>query len=786
MMRAEWPRIAAGAVLFAVLLLHVLLQLRVTTDITHFLPGGEPDSRIELARRIATGELSRTMVLLVEAKDRDEAAAVSRTFEQALRAEPRVAAALATIDAGPPTGVDEALWQTYQTRRFAFLAPTPEAARQRLSDAGITAAVATLKQRLASPMSGLVSRVAPADPFLVLPSLFERTSGGPASGLGVLEDRFVTTEGAGAVLFLTTHTTSSESTSQRPLLEGIDAAFATVRARHGDHLRLLRTGANRHAVGAENSMRADITRVSIGSIAGLVLLFLLLFRSLRPALMCLPVLGAGFLAGTSACLLAFGQVHGLTLAFGSSLLGVAIDYSLHFHAHHALAPDPAGPRRTLMRIWPSTLLGAATTVVGFVALLAATFPGLRELALFAAVGISMAVVFSYLLLPGFAGPSRPTRLGLTLARGLDNLLQRRSRWLALPGTIALVLVALGLPYLSWDDGVRTLNRIDPVLKAEDDAVQARVTRFEQRRVVVATGHDEQEALARNDRVTELLVAAERDGELEGHAGVGTLLPSVARQQAVDAAVRADATLWPRLRDALTTAGFVATAFQPFADDLAAPPPPPLVPADLRDTPLQTLVRPFRADGPHGVAYLNFLHGLHDESALRQRLEAVGGVQLLDIEGALTSALADYRLRMQELLLLGLIAVVVLVAGRYRRLRPTVIACAPALLAAAATMAVLALCGVSMNLLSLVALLMVVSMGVDYGIFLAADDGDPAGRMATRFSILLASLTTVLGFGLLSLSEQPALFRIGATSGIGILFCLLLALSVAAVTAPRRP
>jgi predicted exporter len=305
-------------------------------------------------------------------------------------------------------------------------------------------------------------------------------------------------------------------------------------------------------------------------------------------------------------------------------------------------------------------------------------------------------------------------------------------------------------------------------------------------VVVVTGHDEQQALARNDLATAALVAAERAGELDGHVGVGALLPSVVQQQAVDAAVRADATLWPRLREALVQGGFVATAFAPFADGLAAPPPPPLVPADLQGTPLQTLVRPFRADGEHGVAWLNFLHGLRDEPALRRRVEAIDGAQLLDIEGALTGALADYRTRMQELLLLGLVAVVLLVALRHRAVRPTLIACLPALVAALATMSLLALFGVSMNLLSLVALLMVVSMGVDYGIFLTADEADPAGRQATQFSILLASLTTVLGFGLLALSQQPALFRIGATSGVGILFCLLLALSVAAVAAPRRP
>ena len=783
--RGERSRLLAGALLFTALLLHVLLTVRVTTDITHFLPGGEPDSRIDLARRIATGELSRTMVLLVTTRDADEAAAVSRTFERELRAEPRVAAALAWLAGGPPAGIDEALWTTYRPRRFAFLAPDADAARARLTDAGLADAVGTLKQRIASPMSSLVSRVAPGDPFLVLPGLFERAGGGTASGLGVQDDRFVTTDGSGAALFLTTHASASDSTVQRPLLAGIDAAFAAVQRAHGDHLRLQRSGANRHAVGAEDSMRADIQRVSIGSITGLLLLFAAWFRSLRPALMCLPVVGTGFLAGTAVCLVAFGEVHGLTLAFGASLLGVTIDYALHFHAHHALAPAAGGARATLRRIWPHLVLGAATTIVAFLALLLASFPGLRELALFAATGLAAALLQTWLVLPACAGAPRATAAMRGTANALDRVLQRRSRWWWLPTIAAVTLAVTGLPALRWDDGVRTLNRVDPVLKAEDDAVQARVARFEQRRVVVVTGKDDEQALQKNDAAAAVLRAAERDGLVQSHAGVAALLPSVARQREVDAVVRGDATLWPRLRTALEAAGFRADGFQPFADDLAASPPPPLAPRDLRDSPLWTLVRPFRAEGPHGVAYVQVLHGLADEAGLRARLEAIDGAHLLDIEGALTSALGEYRARMAELLSLGLVAVVALVALRRRRPRAVLLALLPALLAAAATLGLSGLAGVDLNLLSLVALLMVVSMGVDYGIFLSADDDEPAAAAATRFSILLASLSTMLGFGLLAWSEQPALFRIGATSGVGILLCLVLALSLGAALAPRR-
>ncbi len=780
-MTREWPRLAAGALLLAGLAVFTALRLRVTTDIAAFLPGGAPNSTVELAQRIATGDLSRTMVLLVTAKDRDEAAAVSRAFAAALADEPGVAAAVERIDAGPPAGLEQALWEVYEPRRFAFVAPTAAAATARLQPAALQATVRDLRDRLASPMSSLISRVAPRDPFLVLPHLFETFAGnGAGDGLGVVDDRFVTADGDGAVLFVTTRTSASDSTTQRPLLAGIAAAFARVRQQFGDHLTLQQSGANRHAIGAEDAMRTDIQRVTIGSVVGVLLTFLLVFRSLRPPLTCLPILATGFVAGASACLLAFGAVHGLTLAFGSSLIGVSIDYALHFHSHQALAGDPRGPRATLRGIWPSLLLGAATTVVGFVALLVATFPGLRELALFAAVGISAALLASWLWLPGLAGAMRPTGLARRLVAALRNApasaRPRRAPWAAL-ALVALVL-AIGLPRTRWDDGIRNLNRIDPVLKAEDDAVHARVARFEQRRVVVAVGDDEEQALVANERVAAALADATAAGELDGYRNVAGLLPSAARQRAVDAAVRTDATLWPRLRDELAAAEFVVDAFQPFADGLAAPPPPPLVAADLLATPLAALVRPFRLVGPDGPAMLSFVADAADEAALQRRLAAIDGVHLLDVERVLTEALAGYRTRMQELLLVGLLAVIALVWLQHRRLRPTLLACGPALLAAATTIAILALCGVPLDLLSLVALLMVVSMGVDYGIFLAADEAPghaTDAHDATHLAIVLASLTTVFGFGLLALSAQPALFRIGLTSGVGILVCLVFAL-----------
>src|SRR5690606_25831028 len=119
----------------------------------------------------------------------------------------------------------------------------------------------------------------------------------------------------------TTDAPAPDSRVQRPLLAGVRSAFAVVDAAHDGRLELATSGTNRFAVRAEDAIRADIERVSIGSMLGLVTMFLVLFRSLRLVFLALPVLAAAFLAGTSVCLAWSGSVHGVTLAFGAALIG---------------------------------------------------------------------------------------------------------------------------------------------------------------------------------------------------------------------------------------------------------------------------------------------------------------------------------------------------------------------------------------------------------------------------------------------------------------------------------
>jgi predicted exporter len=159
---------------------------------------------------------------------------------------------------------------------------------------------------------------------------------------------------------------------------------------------------------------------------------------------------------------------------------------------------------------------------------------------------------------------------------------------------------------------------------------------------------------------------------------------------------------------------------------------------------------------------------------------------LDQDQLFRSTTQAVRVRTTEVLLAGLVFILLLVAARYRTLRRTLAATLPALLAAAVTVAVLAVAGKPLNLVALTSLLMVVSMGVDYGVFMAESaTHHPDELPATLMSLLVACLSTVFGFGLLALSSHPALETIGLIAGVGVTASFILAPATLTWLAPKR-
>jgi len=769
--RLSLAALAAVAVGMAV---YCALHLRVGTDLTRFMPDGSRSEIAELSSRLTDSALTRTLVFSVEGPDIDVAVDAAAGLVETLERDPEIAWVRSAVDAADL----EAIYALYFPRRHHFLSDRPEREiPAMLTDEALGESARRLRQRLASPASSLVEQLAAADPIGAFErSLMRFRSDVPT--LRVHRGQFVTKDDRFAIVLAGTRASAFDSGAQTRLLDDIHARFAELSAEHGGALQFEMSGANRFAVEAERSMKRDVYRIGACSFIGVALLFFAFVASLRGFLLVsLPPLG-GMLVATTAGVFVFGNLDGLTMVFGASLMGIAIDYSIHLLIHHGLAPPGETPRETLRRIRPSLLLGALTTIASFAGLALTAFPAFREMSFFAALGVAAALLISLGVLPELlpAVPPLPERARRT-ARMLGQRLvsvRRLPRWvLCVPLGVA-ALAACALPRLHWSDDMSRLTRFDPAFVAENLRVRERASSLDNTRFVLGLASDEQAALALNEQIHGRLEGARRAGALEGTRSLRGMLWPASLQQRNLAQVAADPTLAARVEAAFVREGFRPGSFQAFADFLAAPPAAPLTLRDLQASPLADLLAPFVFPLGDEIAIVTYLRGLRDPGALRDALADLDGVHLLDQRSFVDDIYREFRETSMRQMLVGGALVVLLLALRYRRWRPTVAAFLPSLLVAVIVLGVLAMSDVQANLLHVMSLIMVAGMGVDYGVFLVDSAEHPEAFGATMLSLLMSCLTTAFVFGTLAFSSQPALQAIGVTTGIGILLSYVLA------------
>jgi predicted exporter len=217
-------RTALALVVIALLGAFVALRFEVTTDIGDFMPTGHDRELARIAQAVAKGPISRSIVITIEADDAEAAVEASRIFEEEVRGDEALLEQFAYFEPGPPQDLDRALWELYHPRRLSFVARTRQEAEALVSDEGLAAAAGDVQRRLASPLSTLVTRAAPEDPFLAFPRLFERVQQGGAGGnVAVIDGRFVAGE-RWAVIFVGTEAPALDAEAQRGVIDGLRAA----------------------------------------------------------------------------------------------------------------------------------------------------------------------------------------------------------------------------------------------------------------------------------------------------------------------------------------------------------------------------------------------------------------------------------------------------------------------------------------------------------------------------------------------------------------------------------
>jgi predicted exporter len=318
-LRARAASLLALLVL-AVISFAVLRNLRVTTSMTYFLPNPADQRAAGLLRGIAEGESARTIVCDVSGDAPDRLQETATKMMAARRTAPGIA--------GVRSGIDETTDGAKLAELFTTKSPTALLDPEDFDDERLAERLRKLRTRLASPLGPVVRQLAPRDPLGGTMDALEHAAGGNlTSNGGVL----FTADRKHAFLFVVTKDSAWDAPAQKIHLARIQTEFE--RARGSTNERLETSAVARHSVAAEGQIKADIERVGLISTIGILALFVLLFGSLRMVGLGLVALGVGTALALVVTQLAFGEIHGLTLAFGTSLLGVGIDYAEHYFTH---------------------------------------------------------------------------------------------------------------------------------------------------------------------------------------------------------------------------------------------------------------------------------------------------------------------------------------------------------------------------------------------------------------------------------------------------------------------
>ncbi len=759
----RWFVVVVWIVVLVALGIFAVRSLRIGTDLRSFMPPPEtPDQKL-LMDQIGEGPGTRLLLLSMEGAPPERLAALSRGLADALRKDAHFGD---VVNGAFDAAALDSKWLPYRY----LLSPTLD---HHAFDAAYLAD--QLQQRvedLASPAATLLKPLLPRDPTLETLVLAERWS--PPKPPAMRDGVWFSADGA-ALLLAQTRSAGFDPTEQGAAIDALETAFHRLPESEG--ARLIISGPGYFSVLINAKTRGEADRIGAVSTIGFILLLLLAYRS--PALLLLAALpiASGALAGIAALAFLFGSAHGITLAFGFTLLGVAQEYPIRLLSHRRAGEDALSSVRAL---WPLLATAIVSAAIAYMAFFASGVNGLRQLAVFTITGLLVAGFSTRYLLPHvlpsrFRDAADIASIGKALA-----LIDRVPRPMWLPWLLAAValVVLWRAPGPMWENDLAALTPVPEDLLIRDAKLRGELGAPDVRYLLVLKAPDVDRVLALSETLEPHIQALVTQGALDAAELPSRYLPSLATQRARQAKLPDRATLVAALGEASRELPFRADLFAPFVDDVeTARTLPPLTEDEFARAPFGARLASMLVQRDDGWLALGTLSGVRDAHAIEAFAASFStnttSVRLLDLKGAAESLVVAYRERILRALGIALVLLALTVIVALRSARRAWHVLAPMLLATLLVLVVERAAGISLSLFHLVALTLAAGLGLHYALFFERPVADAAEARRTLHATLVCVASALLVFGMQAWSSLPVLRAIGLTValGVGFHFCL---------------
>jgi predicted exporter len=768
--RSAYTLLAAWLLTLGGLGYYVYANLQIGADLRLFMPNPVTPAQRLLLNEIGEGPASRVLVIEIDGAPAAELADASRELAARLSTN-REFRLVTNGDMSFDSIPDELLPYRY------LLSSTLD--RQALDEAYLHQSLLARARDLASPAASFLEPILPRDPTLEILNLVQ--SWQPMEEPNRLYDVWFDREGKRALLIAETSGAAFDPDKQQAALTELQHAFDEVRGNRALHYYV--SGPGVFSVQIRNHTQNEAQWLGTFDTIGMLILTFIAYRRVsRIFLSILPLLSAG-LAGLFAVSAFFGAVHGITLAFGFTLIGVAQDYPVHLLSHEHPGRSPLDIARQL---WPTLATGVASTCIAYLAFFFSGVNGLAQLACMAIFGLGAAGLTTRFVLPYLIDDAQRDHGDSTFLGKLWMHIAALPR----PGVGAVVLaiaaivaiVAVRTPM--WENDLGKLTPVPEDLLMRDQAIRSQLGTPDLRYLWVVESPTSDGALARLEALQPQLQHLVDTKVISAYDDAARYIPSAARQLERRAKLPDASTLKAALERASGGTPFREGVFQPFLDDVGqARSFAPLTVEKLHDSPLgasiDVLIMPRENKTTALITFVN----VTDAQALTDAAHAAGpDVLLLDLKDASETLVAHQRERIlwslviASVLLVGVIAVTLRNSGRVLRVL------APMVLTTILIIAVLQLTQTSLTLFHLIALILAAGLGLDYALFFEHVADEPHEQRRTLHAVLVSALSTLMVFGLLSFASTPVLRAIGTTVSLGVIFNFILALLL---TRPAR-
>jgi predicted exporter len=755
----------AWLIALAALAFGVQRSLVLSSDLRSFMPPAQTADQKLLLDQIGEGPVSRLLLLAIANTPAERLAAASRGLVVALHDDAHFARVLngeADLSALDPALLPYRflLSPTLDTTTFDAVYLRDEL-QQRVDDLG-------------SPAATMLKPLLPRDPTLETLKLAQRWM--PLHSPQLRDGVWFAPDGS-ALLLAETTAAAFDPAAQGAAIAALQSAFAALPARGNAHLSI--SGPGYFSVVVNANTRREAEWLSGFGTFAFALLLLAAYRSLGVlALAALPI-ASGALVGIAATALAFGPIHGITLAFGFTLLGVAQEYPIRCLSHRRAG---VSAQESLLGVWPLLRLAIASACIAYLAFFASGVAGLQQLAVFTIAGLLVAGLVTRYLLPQVL----PVRFrDVAQSAWLERLRLRldalpRLRWVPWSLLLLAGIVLWSAPTPFWQNDLATLTPVPPALLKREGELRAALGAPDVRYLLVIEAPSADGVLVLSEKISaqvETWISTKLVDDVELPS---RYLPSIATQTARQAKLPDRATLQAALDQAQQDLPFQPGLFAPFVDDVeAARSLPPLTARAFGASLLGARLHAMLSEREGHWFALATLSGVHDAAALAAIAGATrGSVRLLDLKAASESLVASYRARIGTALLVALLLLAATVAIAFRDLARAWHVIAPMSLATLLVLAVLRGSGVSLSLFHLVALTLAAGLGLHYALFFERRVDDAAEARRTLHATIVCVLSAVLVFGLLATSSVPVLRAIGATVALGVAFHFCLSIIMA--------